>query len=106
MSAAITFLLIWFGMVLIGLLGCILFRLNLSTTATVNILAWIQHDIIYVLIICWVLAAMVILYLYTQSTAKKEDEEKPKEEDKKEEDKKEDAPQEGVVNKEAEGPAE
>ena len=74
MSAAVTFLLFWFGFVVVGIVVTIIFRLDLSTVATVNIGAWLRHDIIYILIISWLLAAAVILYLYTKSTGKKDEE--------------------------------
>lgn len=72
MKASITFLLFWLGFIVLGSFGSFIIRSDIDFSAFFDI--WLHHDIVYILIFSWILAAIVIVYLYTIATAgKKED---------------------------------
>jgi len=70
MRASITFLIIWFVFILMGFGGSVL--MHYDERSSVNLEVWFQHDIIYALVIGWILAGLIILYMYGSSTAKKD----------------------------------
>lgn len=74
MRASITFLIIWFIFVALGFAGSVL--MHFDERACINWDIWFQHDIIYALIIGWILSGLIILYLYGSSKSKKDKENK------------------------------
>ena len=73
MRASITFLILWFGFILTGFFCSFCFRMDNRIIDIIEI--FFEHDIVYAMIIGWILSALIILYLYTQSTKKPENKE-------------------------------
>lgn len=72
MSAAITFLITWLILVLVGSIGSIIWHSDKTFGMIVSI--WLHNDLVFILIIGWIIAGLVILFLYSKSTSKKKDE--------------------------------
>lgn len=72
MSAAITFLIIWLILILVGSIGSLIWHSDKAFGMIVSL--WLHNDLVYILIIGWALAGIVILFLYSKSSSKnKED---------------------------------
>lgn len=69
MKEIITFLIMWFVFVVIGFVVSVLMHIDLTAAQGVRI--WFEHDIIYALIIGWILSGLILFLMYVKSLSLK-----------------------------------
>lgn len=69
MNASTTFIVIWTISIVVGSVGSFLCHLDIPMAARFD--ALINHDLIYILLIGWLIASIVILLLYINSISKR-----------------------------------
>lgn len=67
MIAVGLFMILWFVFIALGLVWCVINHMELSAGQIADI--WLKCDVVYSLVVGWILAAVVVLLVYVIKTS-------------------------------------